>query len=238
VSLIKKIDHSHLPAHIAIVMDGNGRWAKKKGLPRIFGHRAGVRAVRSIVESSAELGVKVLTLYAFSTENWSRPAIEVRGLMKLLERYLVSELKALQKNNIRLKVIGDLAGLPQPTREKLAQVIRMTEKNTGLVLNLALNYGGRQEIVRAVNAAVERRSGKIRESDISDNLDTRDIPDPDMVIRTSGERRISNFLLWQMAYSEFYFTEKLWPDFRAHDLYEAIIDFQKRERRFGGLKEI
>ena len=238
MSLIKKIDHSHLPAHIAIVMDGNGRWAKKKGLPRIFGHRAGVRAVRSIVESSAELGVKVLTLYAFSTENWSRPAIEVRGLMKLLERYLVSELKALQKNNIRLKVIGDLAGLPQPTREKLAQVIRMTEKNTGLVLNLALNYGGRQEIVRAVNAAVERRSGKIRESDISDNLDTRDIPDPDMVIRTSGERRISNFLLWQMAYSEFYFTEKLWPDFRAHDLYEAIIDFQKRERRFGGLKEI
>ena len=224
-----------MPKHIAIVMDGNGRWAKKRGLPRILGHRAGAKTVRRIVEASAKLGVKALTLYAFSTENWGRPAGEVGGLMKLFERYLVSELENLHGNNIRLRMIGEFSRLPQTTKDKLKKVIHQTENNTGLTLNLAVNYGSRQEIVRAANLAFEKKGAKIKEADIGENLYTAGMPDPDLVIRTSGEMRISNFLLWQIAYSEFYFTGTLWPDFKAEDLYEAIIDFQKRERRFGGV---
>ena len=235
MSLIQKIDHSHLPKHIAIVMDGNGRWAKKRGLPRIMGHRAGAKTVRLIVEVCAKLGIKALTLYAFSTENWGRPAGEVSGLMKLFEKYLVSELENMKDKNIHLRMIGEISRLPHATREKLKKVILQTEKNTGLILNLAVNYGSRQEIVRAVNLALENKPSKIEESDISGNLYTAGMPDPDLVIRTSGEKRISNFLLWQIAYSEFYFTEVLWPDFKAEDLHEAIIDFQKRDRRFGGI---
>ena len=216
-------------------MDGNGRWAKKRGLPRILGHRAGAKTVRRIVETCAKLGIKALTLYAFSTENWGRPAGEVSGLMKLFEKYLVTELENLHGNNIRLRMIGEISRLPQSTKDKLKKVIQQTENNTGLILNLAVNYGSRQEIVRAVNLALDKKGEKIKESDISENLYTAGVPDPDLVIRTSGEMRISNFLLWQIAYSEFYFTEVLWPDFKAEDLHEAIIDFQKRDRRFGGI---
>jgi len=224
-----------LPKHIAVVMDGNGRWARKRGLPRIFGHRKAIKSVNEIVEASAELGIKVLTLYSFSTENWSRPKKEVDALMGLLRKYLRSELGKLNKNNIRLNVIGDFSKLPQSTKEELVKVIRLTEKNTGLLLILALNYGGRQEIVRAFNLLSESGSKSIEESDINDNLYTKGLPDPDLLIRTSGEKRLSNFLLWQLAYTELYFTDVLWPDFCKQDLLEAIIEFQKRERRFGGI---
>lgn len=224
-----------MPKHIAVVMDGNGRWARKRGLPRIFGHRKAIKSVNEIVEASAELGIKVLTLYSFSTENWSRPKKEVDALMGLLRKYLRSELGKLNKNNIRLNVIGDFSKLPQSTKEELVKVIRLTEKNTGLLLILALNYGGRQEIVRAFNLLSESGSKSIEESDINDNLYTKGLPDPDLLIRTSGEKRLSNFLLWQLAYTELYFTDVLWPDFCKQDLLEAIIEFQKRERRFGGI---
>ncbi len=224
-----------MPEHIAVVMDGNGRWAKKRGLPRILGHRAGVKAVRNIVEVCAKLKIKILTLYAFSTENWARPKTEINSLMVLLKTYLRQELKNLQKNNIRLNVIGDISKLPQGTKTELDKVIKKTSKNSGLLLNLALNYGGRQEIVRAVNLLLGKKLKEIKEKDLADNLYTEGIPDPDLFIRTSGEKRLSNFLLWQLAYSELYFTEVLWPDFKENDFNSAIAEYQKRNRRFGGL---
>jgi undecaprenyl diphosphate synthase len=224
-----------LPRHIAIIMDGNGRWAKKRHLPRIFGHRAAMKTVREIVESCSNLGVKVLTLYAFSTENWVRPESEIRGLMTILRAYLKSELRAMLKNDVRLSVIGDISKLPNAARSELLETIEKTKHNSGLVLNLALNYGGRQEILRAVKKAAEKGLSDIDENTFAGLLDTAGLPDPDLIIRTSGEMRISNFLLWQMAYSEFYVTPVLWPDFRTRHLNAAILDYQKRDRRFGGI---
>lgn len=230
-----KIDRTRLPSHIAIIMDGNGRWAKRRGLPRAFGHRAGVKNVREIVESCSQLGIKALTLYAFSTENWVRPGAEVRALMSLLKTYLRQEYPTMMKNNIRLRSIGDPDALPDAAREELKNVMRKTEKNTGMTLNLALNYGGRQEIVRAVNRLLKDGATRVNEEDIASALDTADLPDPDLLIRTSGEMRISNFLLWQVAYSEFYVTKTFWPDFKTPELHQAIVEYQSRDRRFGGV---
>jgi undecaprenyl diphosphate synthase len=223
-------------------MDGNGRWARKKGNSRIFGHRNGVTAVRETVEAAAELGVKFLTLYAFSTENWNRPKVEVDALMSLLVSSLDEETPNLLKNNISLTAIGDISQLSDKVASQLKSAIEKTSHNTGLKLILALNYSGRWEIINAVNRIVsDVTAGKLK-NDItaeifSDYLDTKDIPDPELLIRTSGERRISNFLLWQMAYVELYFTSTLWPDFRKEDFYKAIIDYQNRERRFGKTSE-
>ena len=239
MELIDQIDRNQLPKHIAIIMDGNGRWAKAKGKNRIFGHTNGVKSVREISEACAQLGVPYLTLYAFSTENWSRPKTEVLALMNLLLKTLKSELKTLMKNNIRLSAIGKLEHLPQGARKELEEVIEMTKENSRLQMTLALSYSGRQEIVSAVQQiAADCKAGKLNVSDVSEatihaHLYTRNMPDPELLIRTSNELRISNFLLWQIAYAEFYFTKKFWPEFRKDDLYEAVLDFQKRERRFG-----
>ncbi|MFC1501542.1 isoprenyl transferase [Elusimicrobiota bacterium] len=235
MSLKENIDYSNLPNHIAIVMDGNGRWAKKRRLPRIFGHREGVKTVKKIIKSCSNLGIKYLTLYAFSTENWTRPKNEISGLMKLLQKYLRAELNGMKKNNIRFRTIGDLSALPEFVRKELENCINQTQNNSGLVLNIALNYGSRQEIIRAISRLSGKNIKKIDEKAVSDNLDTAGIPDPDLFIRTSGEMRISNFLLWQMAYTELYITSILWPDFLPDRLYEAIVDYQKRDRRFGGI---
>jgi undecaprenyl diphosphate synthase len=222
-------------------MDGNGRWAKARGLPRIKGHQAGVDAIRDTAEACSEWGIKYLTLYSFSTENWSRPKAEIDFLMKLLKRYLENELETLQKNNIRLCSIGFSSDLPQAVQRDLNRVVRLTEKNTGLVLTLALSYGSRAEIVEAARTvARDVLSGKfipeeIDESIISARLQTVGLPDPDLLIRTSGEMRLSNFLLWQLAYTELWITPVLWPDFRRHDLFEALQDYAKRERRFGAV---
>jgi len=224
-----------VPHHVAIIMDGNGRWAKKRGLPRIFGHRAGVKTVKRIVEAADDLGIKVLTLYAFSTENWSRPEKEIKGLMFLLEHFLKNELKSLLEKNVKLSVIGDISELPKNAREVLKDSIDSTKDSTGILLNLAINYGGRQDIVRAVNAAVKSGIRHFREEDITDNLYTAGINDPDLLIRTSGEMRVSNFLLWQIAYSEIYVTPVLWPDFKPENLKEALKEYQYRDRRFGGV---
>jgi len=228
-----------LPSHIAIIMDGNGRWAKKKGNPRVFGHKNGVTAVRETVEASAELGIKYLTLYAFSTENWSRPRTEVDALMTLLLTTIHKETKTLQENNVRLLAIGDIESLPRKVGQQLKDTIEQTKDNTGLRLVLALSYSSRWEILNAVkNIAKEAVKNNINPDEItnevfSDFLTTKGIPDPELLIRTSGEFRISNFLLWQIAYTEFYITDTLWPDFRKEHLYEAIANFQHRERRFG-----
>jgi undecaprenyl diphosphate synthase len=223
-------------------MDGNGRWANRRSLPRVAGHKAGIGPVRGTVESCARLGIKVLTLYAFSVENWKRPRAEVETLWRLLRFYLRRELPDLQKNDIRLEAIGRLDALPAPVRSELEAAVEATALNRGLLVNLAINYGGRAELVDAVNAILEtaRRDGKLSglrldEQMISENLYTSATPDPDLLIRTSGEMRISNFLLWQIAYSELYITDTLWPDFGRTDLLKAILDFQKRDRRFGGL---
>lgn len=232
-----------LPRHIAVIMDGNGRWAKLHGKPRVFGHKNGVISVREITEAAAELGISYLTLYAFSTENWSRPQLEVNALMALLVETIKKELNTLHKNNIRLHAIGDLTRLPEKTRSALQEAIDATSSNDRMTLILALNYSSRWEIVEAAkNIALKVRDGKIIPEDInaemfSNYLTTALIPDPELLIRTSGEYRISNFLLWQSAYAEFYFTQVLWPDFRKDDLYRAIIDFQNRERRFGKISE-
>ena len=231
-----------LPAHIAVIMDGNGRWAQKKGNSRIFGHRNGVTAVRETVEAAAELGIKYLTLYAFSTENWSRPKREVDALMSLLLSTLHEETATLLKNNISLAVIGDISRLSGKVADRLKTTIEKTSGNTGLKLILALNYSGRWEIVDAVNRiCVDVAAGKLKNGItykiFSDYLSTQDIPDPELLIRTSGEFRVSNFLLWQIAYTELFFTPILWPDFRREDFYRAIVDFQKRERRFGQTSE-
>jgi len=232
-----------LPCHVAIIMDGNGRWAKQRGLPRVAGHREGVKAVRDIVEVCGELGIRILTLYTFSTENWRRPQEEVSALMTLLIRTLRKEIEELIRNNVRLMAIGDIQNLPKNAREGVLEGIEATRKNTGLVLNLALNYGGREEIISAVWQIADRiqkdelRLDDIDQRTLSRYLYTAELPDPDLLIRTSGEFRISNFLLWQLAYTEIYITSVLWPDFRRKDLYVAIEDFQKRERRFGKVSE-
>jgi undecaprenyl diphosphate synthase len=238
----RAIDPARLPAHIAIIMDGNGRWAGRRHLPRIAGHKAGIAPVRNTVETCARLGVKVLTLYAFSVENWKRPRAEVEALWRLLRFYLRQELPELQKNDIRLQAIGRLDALPAPVRAELDANIEATSANRGLILNLAINYGGRAEIVDAINGILEmaRLEGsvdclKFDEDLISDSLYTASCPDPDLLIRTSGEMRLSNFLLWQIAYAELYVTEKLWPDFSRTDLLKAILEYQKRDRRYGGL---
>lgn len=238
-----KINLDKLPNHIAIIMDGNGRWAKTQGKPRVFGHKNGVTSVREVTEAAAELGINYITLYAFSTENWSRPSFEVNALMTLLVETVKSELKTLNKNNIRLQAIGDLSKLPSRTYKTLMEGIEQTKDNKRMTLVLALNYSSRWEIVEAAKKiASEVQSGKINVEDIdselfSSNLTTKDIPDPELMIRTSGEHRISNYLLWQAAYAEFYFTPVLWPDFKKDDFYQAIIDFQSRERRFGMTSE-
>ena len=243
MDLKDKIDKKNLPQHIAVIMDGNGRWAQKKGNSRIFGHKNGVKAVRDTVEGAAELGIKFLTLYAFSTENWNRPKQEVNALMSLLITSINSETDTLIKNNVRLLTIGDIDGLPKNVSAKLKGLINKTANNTGLSLILALNYSARWEIVNAVKEIIAENGqnpidvGSINNEFFERYLNTKDIPDPDLLIRTSGEYRISNFLIWQMAYSELYFTEVLWPDFRRNDLYEAIVDYQKRERRFGKISE-
>ena len=229
------LDKAKIPVHIAVIMDGNGRWAKGRRLPRLFGHRAGIASVREIVEVCGEVGVKVLTLYAFSAENWARPSSEVHALMRLLQEYIVRELPDLQKNHIRLRAIGRLQALPEAAQKRLSEATAATAHNKGLTLVLALNYGGRQEIVDACNRAMHEGHKKIDEKILARNLYAPDCPEPDLLIRTSGEMRLSNFLLWESAYTELYVTKTLWPDFRRRHLYEAIAEFQKRERRFGGL---
>ncbi len=229
-----------IPAHIAVIMDGNGRWASARGLPRIAGHRAGIKAAEDVMEAAGELGVKILTLYTFSTENWKRPKPEVSALFKLLEHYLDTKGDKLNKNNIRFQAIGRLAQLPDSLRKNIEAHARKTEDNTGLILNLALNYGGRLEIIDAVrNIAKDVREGKVSPGDIdeklfADHLYTRNMPDPDLLIRTSGEFRVSNFLLWQIAYTEICVVQKLWPDFNKEDFKSCVLDYQARERRFGG----
>jgi undecaprenyl diphosphate synthase len=241
--LLAKVPKEGRPRHIAIIMDGNGRWARQRGRLRVFGHENGVKAVRETVESCARLGTDYLTLYAFSTENWKRPPLEVETLMKLLVASLKKELRTLKDNNIRLNSIGNLENLPKAVRKHLTEVIEDTSGNTGLTLTLALSYGSREELVNTVKQLCSKVKNnlispdRISESDINSHLYTHDLPDVDLVIRTSGEQRISNFLLWQMAYAELYFTDVLWPDFRESHLVEAILNYQNRERRFGKTSE-
>ncbi len=238
-ALLQQIDKQRLPRHIAIIMDGNGRWAQEQGQDRLYGHFHGVESVRNIVEGCAELGVGYLTLYAFSTENWDRPEYEVIGLMELLVTTIRKEVESLHKNNIRLHVIGDMNMLPDYARNELQQSLDFTKDNTGLNLIMALSYSGRWELLNAVkNIAFEVKTGKLEVEAINDKtlqkfLTTSEFPDPELMIRTSGEFRISNFLLYQLAYAELYFTHVRWPDFRKENLYEAILDYQNRERRFG-----
>jgi undecaprenyl diphosphate synthase len=236
-ALARQINFEQLPSHIAIIMDGNGRWASRRHLPRVEGHRSGINAVRETVEASARLGIDVLTLYAFSLENWKRPEAEVATLMALLKRYLRLELNTLLKNNIRFRVIGRQQELAPDIQRELGGAVDRTAKNTGLLFNIALNYGGRAEIVDAVRKMIEVGvpAAEIDERRIGEFLYTAGQPDPDLLIRTSGEMRISNFLLWQIAYSEIWVTDTLWPDFRAQHLLQAILEYQKRDRRYGGL---
>jgi undecaprenyl diphosphate synthase len=239
--MLKMIDASRLPEHIAVIMDGNGRWAKQRGKPRIFGHRAGSESVKAIIDTCARLGIKAVTLYAFSTENWKRPKTEVSGLMQMLKRVLRRELNTVHKNNIRFQPIGIIDGLDPDVRAELKTAVKKTASNTGMIMNVALNYGGRAEIVEACRhaaAAVLARGGSpgdISEADIENGLYTHGLPDVDLLIRTSGEMRISNFLLWQIAYAEIVVTPTLFPDFRRQHIFEAILEFQRRDRRFGGV---
>jgi undecaprenyl diphosphate synthase len=243
MSLIEQIHKEKLPNHVAIIMDGNGRWAKQQGFLRVVGHKNGTKSVRQTVEASAELGIKNLTLYAFSTENWHRPKLEVQTLMKLLVKSLKKEINTLQDNNIKLSAIGNLNDLPKKAHKELLDVIEKTKNNSNMTLTLALSYGSRQEIVNVIkelslkvkNNIISPES--IDESIINNHLYTQNLPDVDLLIRTSGEQRISNFLLWQIAYAELYFTDILWPDFKKEDLYEALINYQNRERRFGKTSE-
>ncbi len=233
--LLTRIDRSNLPGHIAIIMDGNGRWAKQRGLPRIAGHKKGVDVVRRVTEHCRNLGIPVLTLYAFSDENWGRPREEVGFLMDLLGTFLRSEIATMKENNIRFRTIGRIERLPAQVLSWIERAISETEGNSAMILNLALSYGGRGEILEAIKRlrASDKASAALTEELLSSCLDTAGLPDPDLIIRTSGEQRISNFLLWQAAYAELYFTDTLWPDFGEHDLLTAILDYQGRQRRFG-----
>ncbi len=241
-ALLSAIDAARLPEHLAVIMDGNGRWAKQRGKPRIFGHREGAESVRSILDTCARLNIKAVTLYAFSTENWKRPEDEVSGLMKMLRLFLKKELNAVHQNNIRFQAIGKIEGLNADLQKQIAAAKEYTSGNTGTVLSIALNYGSRAEITEAARQAAKNllESGKsldeLTENAIAENLYTHNLPEVDLLIRTSGEFRISNFLLWQLAYSEIYVTTTLFPDFRRAEIFKAIIDFQKRERRFGGVE--
>jgi undecaprenyl diphosphate synthase len=237
-ALVRSIDADRLPAHIAVIMDGNGRWAAQRHLPRVKGHQAGIEAVRDTVETCARLGIEVLTLYAFSVENWKRPQFEIKTLMALLKRFLRLELRTLLDNNIRFRVIGRFEGLPADVQKSLVSAVESTSSCTGMFFNIALNYGGRAEIVDAARRIVELgvRSDELDEQRFGEFLYTAGQPDPDLLIRTSGEMRVSNFLLWQIAYAEIYVTDVLWPDFRRRHLLEAVADFQKRDRRYGGIK--
>lgn len=243
MELKQQIDIERLPKHIAVIMDGNGRWAKEHGKQRIFGHYAGVSSVRNVAEACAELGVKYLTLYAFSTENWNRPTLEVSGLMTLFSKTIVEELMTFQKNNIRLNAIGDLKSLPKSNYDLLMKTMEDTRNNDRMTMTLALSYSGRWDITNAMkNMSLAVANAQLKPEDITQDtiktyLSTAEIPDPELLIRTSGEERISNFLLWELAYSELYFTTKYWPDFGKDDLYEAIINYQHRERRFGKTSE-
>ncbi len=235
------IDKENIPKHIAIIMDGNGRWAKQRKLPRTMGHKAGVETIRRVIKESHILGIKYLTLYAFSTENWKRPDDEVSALMKLLVEYLRSELAELNKNGVVIRVLGDIKRLPRDAQKEILEAIEVTKNNTGIVLNIAFNYGGRDEIIRATKlVAQEVAKGNLDIKDINEEifekyLYTSDIPDPDLIIRPSGEQRISNFLLWQCAYSEFWYSNVCWPDFNEEHLHKAIYDYQNRDRRYGGV---
>lgn len=243
ISLKDQIDRNNLPQHVAIIMDGNGRWAKQNGKERTFGHKSALKAVRASVESCRELGIKYLTLYAFSTENWNRPKLEVAFLMTLLSSAIKAEVKELHENNVRLNIIGDLSKLPSKARKDLEKAIEITKNNSGCVLTLALNYGAKEELLKAVKKISNLyKEGKIEEQNITEelvceNLYTHDMPMVDLMIRTSGETRISNFLLWQIAYAELYFTQVLWPDFLHENFYNAILSYQGRERRFGKISE-
>ena len=239
---VEQLDMNNIPNHIAIIMDGNGRWAKERNLPRSMGHKAGVETVRIILKEAARLGVKNLTLYTFSTENWGRPTDEISTLMKLINIYLKSELKEINESGVKLNIFGDMSRLPKESRDALNDAIELTKNNKRINLNLALNYGGRDEIVRATKLIVrDIKNNKIKEEDINEKtvekyLYTNGIPDPDLIIRPSGEQRISNFLLWQCAYSEFWYSNINWPDFKEVDLRKAIADYQGRDRRFGKVK--
>jgi len=243
MNLLNQIDPHKIPKHVAIIMDGNGRWAKQQGLMRVFGHRSGVKTVKQTIDAASEIGVEVLTLYAFSTENWSRPKTEVKALMNLLVSSLKDELDTFQKNNIRLQTIGQTENLPKKAQKQLKEVIELTKNNTSMVLNLALSYGSREEIVNTIKNISKKVVNKqllieeIDEKIINNHLYTFTLPDVDFLIRTSGEKRISNFLLWQIAYAEFYFTDVLWPDFRKEDFFKAIVEYQNRERRFGKISQ-
>lgn len=240
--LLRQIDAERLPSHIAIIMDGNGRWAARRNQPRVAGHRAGAEGVRATVEAAARLGISYLTLYAFSTENWKRPRLEVEALMGLLREFLRKEIRSLKANNIRFQTIGREQGLENVVSREIDRARRETASNTGMMLTVALNYSGRSEIVEACRQIVAeavtsgRHPSEISEDDIEQHLFTKDLPDPDLLVRTSGEMRVSNFLLWQIAYSEIYVTDVLWPDFRRANLFEAIVEYQKRERRYGDVK--
>jgi undecaprenyl diphosphate synthase len=243
MSLLDQIDKDRLPKHLAVIMDGNGRWAKEKGKLRVFGHQNGVLAVRDTVEGAVQLGIKYLTLYAFSTENWNRPKLEVMALMELLVSTISKETKTLMENGVRLNAIGNLSSLPERCYRQLQEAIEKTSGNTNCTLTLALSYSSRWEITEAAKTIANKvKDGELNADDITEelfsaHLNTGNMPDPELMIRTSGEHRISNYMLWQIAYSELYFTSKLWPDFRREDLFEAVIDFQKRERRFGMISE-
>jgi undecaprenyl diphosphate synthase len=238
-TLARQVNFDRLPAHIAVIMDGNGRWAAQRHLPRVEGHRNGIESVRAVVEGSARLGIKVLTLYAFSVENWKRPAAEVSTLMLLLKRYLRSELKTLLKHDIRFKVVGRMEDLAPDVQGELRDAEEKTARNRGMLFNIALNYGGRAEIVEAAKRLIASgvRPDAVDEPTFASHLYTAGQPDPDLLIRTSGEMRVSNFLLWQIAYAEIWVTDTLWPDFRTRHLLEAVLAYQKRDRRYGGIKQ-
>jgi len=241
-SLLEKLDLTRLPRHVAVIMDGNGRWAQKRHLPRIAGHRTGTQSARTTIETCARLKIEALTLYAFSVENWRRPKTEIDFLMALLREYLRKEMPLIQKNNIRMRFLGRMDELPAGVQNDVRDAMEKTAENKGMVLSVALNYGGRAEIVDAVNAILSEGNGhgippKVTEEQLSRHLYTEGLPDPDLLIRTSGEMRVSNFLLWQIAYAEIFVTETLWPDFNRARLLEALLEFQKRERRYGGIRE-
>lgn len=233
---ISQLDLSKIPNHVAIIMDGNGRWAKAQGKPRLFGHKAGVDSVREVVRCASDIGVKYLTVYSFSTENWSRPEEEVTGLMDLFAKSILAEMDELHANNVRVQILGDISALPEKTRKAFEAGVDLMKNNTGMTLLPAVNYGSRDEILRAVAKYSESGNGKIpSEEEFAKLLYTHDVPDPELLIRTSGEMRVSNFLLWQIAYSEFYVTDTLWPEFDRYEFLRALIAFQKRNRRFGGV---